>query len=248
MLTFDQIYKLDAPITSLTTNSPSAWWFPEVNEWDGDWDLLERLDAQGRFQIKTLGYENGSGDRYAFLASVWFDGQPVMVVQEAGRSGRDHQRRWITDKLEYVEMCQYLRKQIEVSIEPNDVVDPATQIYPEEIFNFYGMDFGLPYGHGFAPEPRQEGYMLMKNSRDSRHTLVAGVDPDHYLVFISSKVKEAPLYIRRDSFVMKRVQEVTDEQHAINARIKGIGQENKYDKYYWYEHVARPENERIVSV
>lgn len=46
--------------------------------------------------------------RFWRLAAVFLDGQPVMVIQNAGREGDDHAARFITDRATYGELVRYL--------------------------------------------------------------------------------------------------------------------------------------------
>lgn len=61
--------------------------------------------------------------RYWRLATVWFRGNPVMVIQNAGRGGRDHMERFITDPVEYMKMCVHL-----VEFAGTDAIDEDTII------------------------------------------------------------------------------------------------------------------------
>lgn len=61
-----------------------------------------------QIEIRTLEYHNVDGTRIWKLATVWFQGKPVGIFQKAGRSGRDHQARFIVDLPLYCELIAYL--------------------------------------------------------------------------------------------------------------------------------------------
>lgn len=61
------------------------------------------------------------------LATVWFQKRPVMIIQNAGREGDDHVRRFITDKEHFIKLCQHVSRMLPVD-EPDDecIIDPGT--------------------------------------------------------------------------------------------------------------------------
>lgn len=249
MTTFQSIYKVDAPVVSMTDHAPSSWWFPEVTDLDtSDEDLCKRLDNQGRMQVKLVGHDNGDGYRYATLVTIWYNGCPVMIVQEAGRGGRDHQRRWITDVLEYKALCRYLRSQIIVNIDPDedDIVSPDAFVYAEDLYNFYGATFGDAYN--IEIEKQHPGFMLMRNGREGSPQYVANENVEEYLVFMSDTVAAAPEYVRRGSFVMRRVAELSEHEYESNEALRNICDTQGYEKCYWYLPVERPLNTTIVRI
>jgi translation initiation factor RLI1 len=60
-----------------------------------------------------------------------------MIIQNAGREGDDHYKRFITDEFTYISMVQYIKSLIPVSFETKiqDVVDPEEEI--EKLDKFY---------------------------------------------------------------------------------------------------------------
>jgi hypothetical protein len=76
------------------------------------------------------------------LAAIFFDGEPVMVIQDAGRDMRDHSQRFITHPENYKKMCHYIMDL--------PTMDNAEEFYEEELsdpdtpdlrlFEFYGGD------------------------------------------------------------------------------------------------------------
>ena len=83
------------------------------------------------------------GNRLWRLASVFFDGKPVMILQNAGRAGDDHARRLITDLDQYYRLVFHLRTYFNTEGESaGDVV--ALDEPVEGLVEFYG---GYLFGH-----------------------------------------------------------------------------------------------------
>lgn len=73
------------------------------------------------------------------LAAVEFDNEFVMVIQNAGREGDDHSKRFITNKSQYDEMVKYIRAllpAVDDDVSSNDVVGLEDDI--EGLADFYG--------------------------------------------------------------------------------------------------------------
>jgi hypothetical protein len=106
---------------------------PEINE-EWEWELW-RLDNE---KIEIRFYKDHCFDdrRIWRLASVWFDGNPVMIIQNAGREGDDYSRRFITDKNKYIEMIDYIKSLIRTDNEIKDLVDLEQEC--GELVTFYG--------------------------------------------------------------------------------------------------------------
>ena len=106
-------------------------------------------EDEQRVLIKEYKYFDFDGRRFWRLASVWFDDtkddkladayKPVMIIQNAGREGDDHDARFITDEQLYMEMVTYIRSlKKEDPNEVYDVVDPDVDI--NNLTSFYGCD------------------------------------------------------------------------------------------------------------
>ncbi len=88
------------------------------------------------------------GRRFWRLASVWFDGKPVMVIQNAGREGDDYVGRFITDVDVYKDLVKYVKSLIppnEVEVSKKDVVDPTLNV--KCLTCFYGNELDDPFDH-----------------------------------------------------------------------------------------------------
>lgn len=84
-------------------------------------DIDEKQDRIKVKYIKDICYD---GRRVWILATVWFDEKPVMIVQNAGREGRDFEARFITDAPLYKQMLQFIESLIELEEPLEDVIDP----------------------------------------------------------------------------------------------------------------------------
>ena len=70
------------------------------------------------------------------LATVWMHDKPVMVIQNAGREGDDHAKRFITDINLFKELCVHVREFYTLEprsykdiYNPNDEVEGLTEFY-----------------------------------------------------------------------------------------------------------------------
>lgn len=84
--------------------------------------------------------------RFWRLASVWFEGNPVMIIQNAGREADDCARRYITDAIRFREMIMYLYSlpqygQVDDALK--DVIDPDED--RDDLDTFYGQSLQGPF-------------------------------------------------------------------------------------------------------
>lgn len=97
------------------------------------------IDAEEdkRIELRYYADEYMDGIRGWALFSVWFDGSPVMVCQEAGRDNEDHTKKYITDIDKYIELTRYLFSLYNYSeLVPEDIHDPEKDI--KDLTSFYG--------------------------------------------------------------------------------------------------------------
>lgn len=72
--------------------------------------------------------------RFWRLSSAWFDHQPFMIMQNAGREGDDHVQRWITDRAVYGAAVTHIYS---IYCSDNDhMVHPHTEL--GDLTEFYG--------------------------------------------------------------------------------------------------------------
>lgn len=106
---------------------------PEVDE-------HAQYNASDRVECRIYKDFNFDGRRFWRLASIWFDGKPVMIVQNAGREGDDWAKRYVTDQKAYAEMVYHIMSLMkpELDMGGHDFVDPDTDI--EDLTSFYGNE------------------------------------------------------------------------------------------------------------
>jgi hypothetical protein len=75
------------------------------------------------FQVRELKNHSYDGERCWCLRTVWYAGQPFMIVQNAGRGGQDHEDRFITDTQVFNKFISALQE-IVIKETPYDVIDP----------------------------------------------------------------------------------------------------------------------------
>ncbi|GAA4418122.1 hypothetical protein GCM10023187_51190 [Nibrella viscosa] len=91
------------------------------------------------------------------LASVWFGGKPVMIIQNAGLEGEEFKRRIITNAQLYLKLVQHLNgKLTDVFLKTGDLVDSTQEIRGLDAFH---------------------GSMLDTSFEPSPHALLSGVWP-----------------------------------------------------------------------
>lgn len=101
-----------------------------------------------RVHIRILKYFCFDGRRIWSLATVWFDGKPIMVIQNAGREGDDHAKRYITDLPGFNEMCAYLNSLLPPERQDGhpDVVAPDLEM-GDELIEFYNCRLDGKFEH-----------------------------------------------------------------------------------------------------
>lgn len=243
MLKLKDMYGLDSTVVPLSQGVLNYHWFPEVQEleWKLNCEVEALLEKDGRIEVRQLVHVQVDGSRYLCMQTVWFDGKPVMITQDAGRSGDDHHRRWITDRNTFMSMCQHLRSFLATDEEQADVFDPEALVYEEAMFCFYSHDFSKQFG--YEVEPTTEGY----DAFDEAHHIFPGLDRDLVMVHARAGL-EMPTYIRRYEHVMKLEREVTEDDLQRNPRVKEICENDGYPQIYLYRHCTRPSDAPVVAI
>lgn len=244
MLEIKELYNLPYKALSLTDWVLRDDWFPELSAslTCFNSEVLEVLQAEARLQVRELVNVYGDGYRVTEMHTLWFDGEPVFIVQNAGRGGSDHRKRWVTDSARYWALLAYLFSKCCTSDEAFDSVDPSTQVYEEEVFCFYGQDFSAQFG--YAVEPRAPGYCLMGHAT----SLVPGAGTDWVLAMLDKAVAQPHPYIRRGACVLQLSRALTQAELDSNPRLTQSLEGTSFDRYVWYVPASRPDNETVLSV
>lgn len=245
MIKLSTVYTFPAQPIKLADWLLRADWFPEVEalEWSLSTEILETLDAEGRLSIRRVFHHDcGDSYRYAEMHAVWFDDKPVMLVQNAGRSGDDVKRRWITDRNGFEAICHYLRQHLGTTVNDDDVYDPDSLVYEEDILELYGVDFGTAVG--YPSEPAKEGLMLLGKA----HEFFEKGDSTLYFAMAKPGFGEMPQYIRRGGYVMTLVRELSAEDYQDRPNFREVCEKDGYTQLFWYQHCERPADATIVKV
>lgn len=110
-----------------------------------DGELYE-IDTD-RIEIRFIMDFSYDGRRVWQLATVWLDGEPVMITQNAGREGDDFSQRFITDQGLFFSMCDHIRSLIS---EKNKKLLEDLYEMDEEISGltfFYNQSLGEGFTH-----------------------------------------------------------------------------------------------------
>ncbi len=114
--------------------------YNHVPEIENLWPHL-KLDKNDRVTIRVYGYRREDVRRFWLLAGVFLDNQPVMIIQNAGREGDDHCRRFITDRSRYMDMWLYLSSLYDG---PRKAPPPSDEVAVDQdisqLTDFYGMN------------------------------------------------------------------------------------------------------------
>ena len=125
--------------TAKFTQWKSYWWgayynhIPEV-------DQYATYSDTDRIHLRIYKDFNFDGRRVWILASVWFDGNPIMIIQNAGREGDDYACRFITDSAGYHDMVSHISSlRIPDTIDVESIDDPIDLDQERtDLLDFYG--------------------------------------------------------------------------------------------------------------
>jgi hypothetical protein len=98
-------------------------------------------DRNTRVQVRDVFFKSIDGTRDVHVHSVFFDGQPVMVIRSAGRGGEYHDR-FVSDAPRFSGMIDYLRSISDM--EPSEETPADVNI--EALDEFYGFDMRAALG------------------------------------------------------------------------------------------------------
>ncbi len=111
---------------------------PEVPELE--WSYVTNEQAL-RVQLRTVFSFDFDYRRSWVLTTVWFDGAPLMVLQNAGRSCNDYKQRYITNEALFSAMVNYLKTLLADELDVQDEVVDPDKSFPE-LTSFYGNSLG----------------------------------------------------------------------------------------------------------
>jgi hypothetical protein len=240
-ITYNDVYALGNKV-DIATGVVRSSWFPEIANMD---EVLygppaQALDAARRFEVRQVICEDMDYERSASLHTLWFDGTPVAIVRNAGRGEQDEERRWITNWSMFDDLCSHVRRVVSDSA-ADDVVDPSSEVYPEEVFSFAGSYWGDKVG--IPCEKAVGGIFILWSS----HLRLKNAPAGYELVTQNlDEVTQMPEYIRRDGFIAKHVRSLTDQDFANHPQ---LNRSRGNEALHWYEPCAgAPAGAVIVPV
>jgi len=100
--------------------------------------------AANRMETRTLVDHDYDGRRGWTLQTVWFDSEPVMVVNNSGRDGDEYHDRWITDLGAFGKMVAWLRTFAPPDnlgyVEADAKIPGLTEFYNHTIHDYYDVE------------------------------------------------------------------------------------------------------------
>ena len=149
--------------------SHSLWRIRDhLTEFRDDWFGLRDNDEDDKIECRTLADPYIAGDRCHWLATVWFEAKPVMIIQTGGRGGSDHQQRFVTDPGALARMVDYIRATMFEAQPPKDVIDVNTPL--RALTTFYGGDV---FEAAEADEARRAKEQARRDAAKARHAAKA---------------------------------------------------------------------------
>jgi hypothetical protein len=137
----NEVYALQPESISFDLNDLRGCRYNHIPEIDESLVYYFGYDTKNdRVSIKIIKDFDFDGRRCWRLATVWLDDTPVMIIQNAGREGDDHAKRYITNFEKYTEMIRYIISLIEITkeVSPSDIIDPNMD--DEKLTKFFSID------------------------------------------------------------------------------------------------------------
>lgn len=102
------------------------------------WEFHKIKKPSNRVEVRIVKHFDFDFRRFWRLATVWFDSKPIMIIQNAGREGDDHSKRFITDRQGFLEMCSHIRTLLDLELEHQEDVVAADAVLGRKLIDFYG--------------------------------------------------------------------------------------------------------------
>lgn len=115
-----------------------GFYYNHIPEVDLGWSSSAYGLNNERVTIKCYKNHCFDGRRVWKLASVWLDEKPVMIIQNAGREGDDHAKKFVTNKQLYIEMINYIQSLVKKDFD--DVEEYNENEDNERLITFYGYN------------------------------------------------------------------------------------------------------------
>lgn len=163
------------------------------------------LPDQARVELRYYANVCFDGRRTWELFSVWFDGKPVMLCQNAGREGDDHAVHFITDSAAYKAMVIYIRSLVEPE-------EPCQNVFDEDccfaaFTEFYGHSLSEMYDPTFVPELKPGDTLMVEvNEASPRGYWLSGdktIMTEVEVLDVDADSPYAPYRVKETQRVMK---------------------------------------------
>ncbi len=138
-----ELYNLQSESETNDLNLLKGMYYNHIKELDLDTYYFHDnvLELNTKITIKILKDFSFDHRRYWRLATVWFNNKPIMIIQNAGREGDDHSKRFITDEKMYLEMVTFIKSLLDREIpEVEDLIDQNTNLIDIDTFYGYSLD------------------------------------------------------------------------------------------------------------
>lgn len=132
-----ELYELPSESETQDLNYLKGCYYNHVPELGDGWWVESGNDKVTIQTVKEFYFDYR---RFWALRTVWFEGVPVMVIQNAGREGDDHDARYITNEGAYRNMVAYIKTLIPVEQEEDleDLLDESVDL--SSLTEFYGNE------------------------------------------------------------------------------------------------------------
>lgn len=250
MFSISQLYKLQGIAQSL--DNLNSTWLRELGDLDNSAEgidkVFEKWMSESRIKLVQVAGDYIDGYRIAEIHTLWFDGEPVAVFRDGGRSGRDFRSRTITNLNQYQNLVRYMRQtladHLDVEVHEDDIEDATTEMQPEDFLDFGGVDYCAKLG--FPKEPRSPGFLLLQDVGSG--TIWKHLNNlDLVLIFATEEISEMPEFIRRGKLFVQKFRLMSAEEHAESPdvlEVMGI----QYTHRYLYKVCSKPENAQVVKI
>ena len=142
-MTPNDLYKMESQSVDIGIGMLFGFYFNHIEEMDNligdDYSYKHNIDHSifTKIEVRVIKHFNFDGRRFWRLATVWFEGLPIMVIQNAGREGDDHRERFITDPEAFKRMLSYIKSL--VPCELPKIPSFAADAEIKGLIDFYGQ-------------------------------------------------------------------------------------------------------------
>lgn len=140
MATCNELYKME-PVSTGTVEDLRGFYYDHIPEVRNN--MRDNVTTD-RVVVKYIKNHCFDGRRIWRLGTVWFDGEPVMVIQNAGWEGDEHRCRFITDESRFIEMCKHIHNLWDEGLNLDHLctIHTPEEDFGDKLTTFYGYSLG----------------------------------------------------------------------------------------------------------